>query len=76
MTAYQLEIWNESRLVSNEQGLEDTENNYSCPFCFKFSLPYPRATIVHGCQSWYNYDCYNCVRLEELREVMSEGFRD
>jgi len=70
-----LNIWNKSRLTNLDPEQEDSKENYICPFCYSYSVKHPRATIVHGCQSWYNEDCYNCVRLEELRETMSVGFK-
>ena len=70
-----LKIWNDSVLTNLDPEQEDPVNNYACPFCYRYTLKYPRATIAHGCQTWYNEDCYNCCRLEEYRETMSVGFK-
>lgn len=65
-----LDIWNKSILTTLDKEQEDTVNNYICPLCYRWTVKKPRATIVHGCQSWYNEDCYNCCRLEDLRLTM------
>lgn len=52
---------------------KSSDDFYTCPLCFVRSLPYPRATIVMGHQSWYVEDCFNCVSVEELREQNAYG---
>jgi len=46
---------------------------YTCPLCFKRTLPYPRATVVHGHMGWFVEDCHNCVEYENTREENGYG---
>lgn len=46
---------------------------YTCPLCFQRTLPYPRAVLIHGHMGWYNKDCSNCVKVEEIKEQNGYG---
>lgn len=46
---------------------------YTCPICCHKTLPYPRATIIHGHMGWVTDGCSECIRVEELREQHGYG---
>ena len=50
-----------------------SDDYYTCPICCHRTLPYPRATIIHGHMGWYTEDCSECIRVEELREHHGYG---